>query len=155
MRLKADLTLLAVSIVWGVAFLAQHFSAVFGSVYLYNGFGFLIAALILLAINYKRVSVRPGQWLWMSVAGTALVIASALQQLGIFTTDLANAGFLTSLFFPFSGSVQRRSLRLADCYHRLIYYDRSNGSLNVDSFPLAGGQFRHSEIIKNDSHLRT
>ncbi|MCQ3865033.1 hypothetical protein JEK10_16895, partial [Klebsiella quasipneumoniae] len=46
-------------------------------------------------------------------------------------------------------------LRLADCYHRLIYYDRSNGSLNVDSFPLAGGQFRHSEIIKNDSHLRT
>ncbi|UNA31062.1 hypothetical protein LOF14_22565 [Klebsiella variicola subsp. variicola] len=24
---------------------------------------------------------------------------------------------------------------MADCYHRLIYYDRSNGSLNVDSLP--------------------
>jgi hypothetical protein len=35
-------------------------------------------------------------------------------------------------------------LRLADCYHRLIYYDRSNGSLNVDSFPLAGGPLDRS-----------
>lgn len=42
--------------------------------------------------------------------------------------------------FPFSGSVQRRSLRLADCYHRLIYYDRSNGSLNVDSLPSLEGR---------------
>lgn len=25
------------------------------------------------------------------------------------------------------------------CYHRLIYYDRSNGSLDVDSCPLSGG----------------
>lgn len=102
MRIKADLTLLAVSIVWGVAFLAQHYSAEFNSVYLFNGFGFLIAAALLFAINFKRISIKPGQWLWMTVAGTLLVIASALQQLGIFTTDLANAGFLTSLYTVFT-----------------------------------------------------
>ncbi|WP_218796421.1 hypothetical protein, partial [Klebsiella variicola] len=28
---------------------------------------------------------------------------------------------------------------MADCYHRLIYYDRSNGSLNVDSLPSLEG----------------
>lgn len=102
MRLKADLTLLAVSIVWGVAFLAQHYSAEFDSVYLFNGFGFLIAAVFLYAINFKRFSIKAGQWFWMSIAGTLLVIASALQQIGIFTTDLANAGFLTSLYTVFT-----------------------------------------------------
>ncbi|MFT2154378.1 hypothetical protein, partial [Klebsiella pneumoniae] len=44
--------------------------------------------------------------------------------------------FNQPVFFPFAGicPTQER-LRLADCYHRLIYYDRSNGSLNVDSLP--------------------
>ncbi|WP_227536631.1 hypothetical protein, partial [Klebsiella pneumoniae] len=58
----------------------------------------------------------------------------------VVTPVIIITGFLTSLFFPFSGSVQRRSLRLADCYHRLIYYDRSNGSLNVDSLPSLEGR---------------
>lgn len=102
MRLKADLTLLAVSIVWGIAFLSQHYAAEFSSVYLFNGFGFLIAAVLLLGVNFKRISIKPGQWLWMTVAGVILVAASALQQIGIFTTDLANAGFLTSLYTVFT-----------------------------------------------------
>ncbi|WP_218809909.1 hypothetical protein [Klebsiella quasipneumoniae] len=37
---------------------------------------------------------------------------------------------------------------MADCYHRLIYYDRSNGSLNVDSFPSLGGSSGIARSLK-------
>ncbi|WP_218805484.1 hypothetical protein, partial [Klebsiella quasipneumoniae] len=37
---------------------------------------------------------------------------------------------------------------MADCYHRLIYYDRSNGSLNVDSFPSLEGSSGATRRLK-------
>lgn len=102
MRIKADLTLLAVSIIWGVAFLSQHYAASFSSIYLFNGFGFLIASILLFLIRPKNKPIPARQWVWMAIAGFVLFIASALQQIGIFTTDLANAGFLTSLYTVFT-----------------------------------------------------
>ena len=102
MRLKADLTLLMVSIVWGIAFLTQYYAATFSSIYLFNGFGFLIASLLLFLFKPKKAPIPTQQWAWMAVAGFVLFVASALQQIGIFTTDLANAGFLTSLYTVFT-----------------------------------------------------
>jgi drug/metabolite transporter (DMT)-like permease len=40
----------------------------------------------------------PGQWKWMLIAGVILFIATALQQVGLLYTKVANAGFLTSLY---------------------------------------------------------
>lgn len=40
------------------------------------------------------------------------------------------------------------------CYHRLIYYGRSNGSLDVDSSPLSGGNFSPEGLYNKNSHLR-
>lgn len=37
---------------------------------------------------------------------------------------------------------------MADCYHRLIYYDRSNGSLNVDSLPSLEGRSGEMSLLK-------
>jgi hypothetical protein len=37
MRLKADLTLLIVSVIWGSAFVAQRVAGQLGSVYFFNG----------------------------------------------------------------------------------------------------------------------
>lgn len=102
MRLKADLTLLSVSIIWGVAFLAQYYAAEFNSIYLFNGFGFLIAAMLLTLLQKKRTRISGRQWLWMFIAGVVLFIASFFQQIGLFTTELANAGFLTSLYTVFT-----------------------------------------------------
>ncbi len=96
-RLKADLTLLVVAVLWGSAFAAQRLAANLGSVYFFNAARFLLAALILLPLG-RRTRLGPGQWLWMSAAGTVLFLASALQQAGLLTTSAANAGFLTSLY---------------------------------------------------------
>ena len=113
MRLKADLTLLLVSIIWGSAFVAQRIAGQMGSVYLFNGARYLLAALIVLpfAMRVGRVVGDPApgganptnvtpreQHRWMFVAGFVLFVGSALQQLGVVYTTAGNAGFITSLY---------------------------------------------------------
>jgi hypothetical protein len=48
MRLKADLTLLIVSMIWGSAFVAQRIAGQMGSVYLFNGARYFLAAFVVL-----------------------------------------------------------------------------------------------------------
>ncbi len=100
MRLRADLTLFLVAILWGSAFAAQRVAAELGSVYFFNGARFLLAALLLLPF-IRHIKVSRGQWLWMSAAGVVLFTAGALQQAGLLTTTAGNAGFLTSLYVVF------------------------------------------------------
>src|SRR5689334_10235825 len=108
MRLKADLTLLLVSIIWGSAFVAQRVAAQMGSVYLFNGARYLLAAIVVLpfAIKVGRDStpsyVLPReQYQWMFVAGFVLFVGSAMQQLGVVYTTAGNAGFITGLYIVF------------------------------------------------------
>jgi drug/metabolite transporter (DMT)-like permease len=100
MRLRADLTLLLVAILWGTAFAAQRIAAQLSSVYFFNGVRFLVAALILLPFLIRAKPI-PGQWRWMLLAGTILFAASALQQAGLLRTTAGNAGFITSLYVVF------------------------------------------------------
>lgn len=97
MRLKADLTLLFVSILWGSAFVFQRIVGEQGGVYYFNGLRFWLGTLILVPFVRRRELISRGQWLWMGIAGTVLFIASALQQVGIQYTPAGNAGFITSL----------------------------------------------------------
>jgi drug/metabolite transporter (DMT)-like permease len=101
MRLKADITLLIVSIIWGSAFVAQRVAGQLGSVYLFNGARYLLAALVVLplALRVGR-SATPiyDQYKWMFIAGFFLFAASALQQAGMLYTTAGNAGFITSLY---------------------------------------------------------
>lgn len=108
MRLKADLTLLFIAIVWGTAFVAQALAGRVGSVYLFNGLRFLLAALIVLpfALRVRRtgsISWRGEgrNWLWMIIAGVVLFSAAAFQQLGLLQTTAGHAGFITSLYVVF------------------------------------------------------
>jgi drug/metabolite transporter (DMT)-like permease len=113
MRLKADLTLLVVSIIWGSAFVAQRIAGQMGSVYLFNGARYLLAALVVLpfAIKVGRVVGDPAaggvnpiyvmpreQYKWMFVVGFVLFGGSAIQQVGLLYTTAGNAGFITSLY---------------------------------------------------------
>jgi drug/metabolite transporter (DMT)-like permease len=97
MHLKADLTLLLVAILWGSAFAAQRIAGELGSVFFFNAARFLLAGLILLAISL-RTRITREQLLWVSVTGTILFLAGALQQAGLLTTTAGNAGFITSLY---------------------------------------------------------
>ena len=105
MRFKADLTLLIVSIFWGSAFVAQRVAGQMGSVYLFNGVRYLLAAVIVLpfAIRISLLSrptrtISREQYQWMLIAGFILFLGSALQQLGVVYTTAGNAGFITSLY---------------------------------------------------------
>jgi drug/metabolite transporter (DMT)-like permease len=108
MRLRADLTLLFISIIWGTAFVAQRVAGQMGSVYLFNGARYLLAGMAVLpfALGVGKDSVpafkmERGQWLWMGAAGTLLFAAAALQQAGMLHTTAGNAGFITSLYVVF------------------------------------------------------
>jgi drug/metabolite transporter (DMT)-like permease len=102
MRLKADLTLLNVSIFWGSAFVAQRVVGQMGSIYLFNGVRNLLAAVVVLPFALRAVQnsnrIRPReQYQWTFVAGFVLFLGSASQQLGVVYTTAGNAGFITSL----------------------------------------------------------
>jgi len=98
MRLKADLTLFIVSVIWGTAFVAQRVAGQMGSVYLFNGARYLLAALVVLPFARQVSDLPRQQYKWMFVAGFLLFIASALQQAGMKSTTAGNAGFITSLY---------------------------------------------------------
>ncbi|HXD12075.1 MAG TPA: DMT family transporter, partial [Anaerolineales bacterium] len=102
MRLKADLLLFMVAIIWGTAFVAQGIAGRYGVAYLFNGVSFMLAGVILIPFVPRNTVVSTGQWKWMLVAGVVLCFATALQQVGIFFTQIANASFLTSLYAVFT-----------------------------------------------------
>jgi len=97
MRLKADLALLLVAILWGSAFAAQRIAGQLGSVHFFNAARFLVAGVFLLpfALRSRWTGAQVG---WTCVAGVVLFAGSALQQAGLQTTTAGNAGFLTSLY---------------------------------------------------------
>jgi drug/metabolite transporter (DMT)-like permease len=100
MRLKADLVLLLVAVLWGSAFAALRAAGLVGSVFFFNAARFLVAGIILLPFAVRTPVTWTQVW-WACAAGMVLFIASALQQAGLRTTTAGNAGFLTSLYVVF------------------------------------------------------
>ena len=101
MRLKADLLLFMVAVIWGTAFVAQGIASQYKISYLFNGASFMLAALFLLPFIPRGVKISKDQWKWMLIAGVILFAGSALQQVGMLYTKIANASFLTSLYVVF------------------------------------------------------
>ena len=110
MRLKADITLFLIAIIWGSAFVAQRIAGQVGSVYIFNGVRYLLAGLVVLPFafhvsvrslplgRFKFHSIPRDQTKWMLIAGFFLFMGSALQQAGMQYTTAGNAGFITSLY---------------------------------------------------------
>jgi drug/metabolite transporter (DMT)-like permease len=101
MRLKADLSLLLVAIIWGSAFAAQRVAGAYIGPFLFNGSRFLLGALVLLPLIRFRLKLDAKQRLWIVAAGTILCAASVLQQAGLQWTTAGNAGFITGLYVVF------------------------------------------------------
>jgi drug/metabolite transporter (DMT)-like permease len=98
-RLRADLALLLVAIVWGSAFAAQRLAAEQISAFTFNGLRFLIGALVLLPLTWRcweRLD-RTG-WMGVALVGSVLFAGAAFQQLGLRYTTAGNAGFVTGLY---------------------------------------------------------
>ena len=102
MRLKADLLLFMVAVIWGTGFITQGVAARYQVAYLFNGVSFMLAALILIPFMPRGTKISADQWKWIIIAGLILFFATAFQQVGLFYTKVANAGFLTSLYVVFT-----------------------------------------------------
>jgi drug/metabolite transporter (DMT)-like permease len=102
MRLKANLTLFAVALIWGTGFISQGIAGRYHVAYLFNGVSFILAAVILVPLIPRSKKISREQIKWMLIAGVILFFATALQQVGLLFTKVANAGFLTSLYAVFT-----------------------------------------------------
>jgi len=107
-RLKADIILLTVAVVWGSAFVAQRVAALHLNPFFFNGLRFITGALVLLPFlkftgtsktqigRNSTASRKDAAFILM--LGLLLFSAAALQQVGIRYTTAANAGFITGLY---------------------------------------------------------
>jgi drug/metabolite transporter (DMT)-like permease len=97
MRLKADLTLLLVTVLWGSAFAVMRVAAGHGIIFFLNGARFLLGGLLLLPFVRLRRTYNRTNLPFVCGAGFALFVAVGLQQAGLRTTTAGNGGFITSL----------------------------------------------------------
>ncbi len=100
-RLRSDLLLALVALIWGSAFVAQRSTANNLGVFWFTGLRFLLGAAVLVPLAIKSGRVARGSLKWMLLAGLALFIAANLQQLGLRYTTAGNAGFITGLYVVF------------------------------------------------------
>ena len=107
-RVRANLLLLVISLIWGAAFVAQSQAMADVGPMLFTGVRFLIGALVVLPLmviewrSLQRQSqpLQNSDWLKIGGLGGLLLLGAALQQIGIKTTSITNAGFLTALYVP-------------------------------------------------------
>lgn len=107
-RTQANLVLLLASMIWGSTFVVQQVATGGLGAIMFTSSRFFMGAFIVFPfayIQYKRKqrsshTISGGDWLGMIFTGLALFSAAVLQQVGIFYTTVANAGFLTALYVP-------------------------------------------------------
>ena len=109
-RVQANLLLTLVALIWGSAFVAQsHGMADIGPM-AFTGVRFLIGALVVAPLSWRewqglrRTAARAqerrrGVW-QIGGLGVFLLLGAVMQQTGLISTTVTNAGFLTALYVP-------------------------------------------------------
>jgi len=117
-RLRADLVLLLVALIWGSAFAVQRVAAEYFDAFTFNGLRFLLGGLVLVPFTQLNPLIRKGHGnpgigvekaiqrpmidkksiTFICLAGGLLFGAAGLQQAGLETTTAGNAGFITTLY---------------------------------------------------------
>ncbi len=99
-RLRADLLLLLVALVWGSAFVAQRLGMEQVGPFAFNATRFAVGALMLIPImGWQRLRAMPRAELRRGAfLGLLLFAAASLQQIGLVWTTAGKAGFITGLY---------------------------------------------------------
>ncbi|MFC4624856.1 DMT family transporter [Daeguia caeni] len=105
-RVQANLLLLLAGIIWGMGFVAQSTAMDSIGPFFFIGVRSVIASLFILPFalvegRRAKTRIRPGEYLSFIYVGLAFFIGLALQQIGLITTSVTNAGFLTGLYVVF------------------------------------------------------
>lgn len=100
---QANLLLLACAVIWGLSFLFQKTAMDHVAPFQFVAARCLLAAVVLIPfaiMEVRRSGTADVRALaqWSVVAGTVLLAAAYLQQLGIVTASVTSAAFLTSLY---------------------------------------------------------
>ena len=98
-RLRADLMLLTVALIWGVGFVVNRLAALQVDALLYNGVRFMLGTLTLAPFVWRRWRGLSRLELWGgALAGVVLFAGSAFQQMGLRFTTAGKAAFITGLY---------------------------------------------------------
>ena len=105
-RAKANMVLLLAGAVWGMGFVAQSTAMEAVGPMLFVGLRFALAFLVVLPlaiVEWRRAETRLDRpdrtgFVWI---GLFLFLGMAVQQIGMMTTTVTNAGFLTGLYVIF------------------------------------------------------
>ena len=109
-QLRGTLSLLAATVIWGFAFIAQSVGMDLIGPFTFQMVRCLLAVLVLIPLAFLldigRCTVResaekwknPALWKAGILCGCALFVASSLQQIGLVYTDAGKAGFITAMY---------------------------------------------------------
>lgn len=103
-RVQANSVLLFIAVIWGASFTVQKMGAVHVGALTFSAARFVLGAAVVAPVawlEWKRSGgLQPGHWPGLIATGLALCGGAVLQQVGIGTTTVTNAGFLTGLYVP-------------------------------------------------------
>ncbi len=102
-RTQANILLLLAGAMWGMGFVAQSTAMDAIGPFLFIGLRFAIACISMLPFAIWESRVSPARlasrdWRNFGLIGLLLLIGMAAQQIGLLTTTVTNAGFLTGLY---------------------------------------------------------
>ncbi|MCB1549823.1 MAG: DMT family transporter [Hyphomicrobiaceae bacterium] len=110
-RILADLVILLLALIWGVAFVFQKWAMEAVGPFTFVAARSLLAAMALAPLALlearRRAAVSaprrdsPGLGSIMAMAGLAFFLGGAFQQVGLVTATVTNVGFLTALYIVF------------------------------------------------------
>jgi drug/metabolite transporter (DMT)-like permease len=96
-RLKADIMMVFVSVVWGAGFVAQRSGSQFVGYFVFGSARYILGFLAILPF-VRRLDIPKKLIPWTLLTGVVLFSGSALQQAGIKSTSAGNAAFITGLY---------------------------------------------------------
>ncbi|WP_300453989.1 DMT family transporter [Accumulibacter sp.] len=107
-RSRANLLLLAVALIWGSAFVAQVEGMAGVEPLTFTGVRFLLGAAIVAPLAWREwyalsscgTQPLPRDALQVAALGVLLMLGAVFQQVGLTSTTVTNAGFLTALYVP-------------------------------------------------------
>ena len=107
-RLRSDALLLLAALIWGSAFVPQVIGMAHVGPLTFTATRFALGALVVAPLAWRewrslwRAGQAPGAagLGWIGLLGTLMAAGAAMQQIGLLSTTVTNAVFLTALYVP-------------------------------------------------------
>lgn len=97
-KLRADVILLVITVVWGASFPLMKMVLAYVPAYAYLSMRFLFASVILAVLFHKNLrKINKRVLLYGSIIGAFMFGGMAFQVIGLYTTSASNSGFITGL----------------------------------------------------------